>query len=113
MRKSLQKFYSRTLGDRDYTIMEAMFLGLRLPLMFSLFSLLPVVSLNTTGTRALKTAAQMRNADADDEIAWSSKVDKFDDRLGLLRRHFWKPEQDALRLYWESLVQDTSLYEFY
>ena len=110
LRKSLQKFYSRTLGDRDYTIMEAMFLGLRLPLMFSL---LPVVSLNTTGTRALKTAAQMLNAGPDEEIAWSSKVDKFDDRLGLLRRHFPRPEQDPLRLYWESLVQDTSLYEFY
>ena len=29
LRKSLQKFYSRTLGGRDYTIFEAMFLGLR------------------------------------------------------------------------------------
>jgi len=110
LRKSLQKFYSRTLGDRDYTIFEAMFLGLRLPLMFSL---LPVVSLNTTGTRALKSAAHMRGAGPDEEIAWSSKVDKFDDRLGLLRRHFPHAEQDALRLYWEGLVRDTSMYEFY
>jgi len=107
--KSLQKFYSRTLGDRDYTIFEAMFLGLRLPLMFSL---LPVVSLNTTGTRALKSSAVMSKAGPDDEIAYSSKIDRFDERLGLLRKQYPRPEQDALRQYWEHLVRDTSLYEF-
>ena len=36
LQKSLRKFYTRTLGGRDYTIFEAIFLGLRLPLMLSL-----------------------------------------------------------------------------
>jgi len=110
LRKSLQKLYTRTLGGRDYTIFEAMFLGLRLPLMLSL---MPVVSLNTTGTRALKTVAQMQNAGPDAEISWRSKVDKFDERLCLLRRQFPRPEQDPLRLHWEGLIRDTSLQEFY
>lgn len=108
LRKSLQKFYSRTLGGRDYTIFEAMFLGLRLPMMLSL---MPVVSLNTSGTRALKTAAQMLHAGPDEEIAWHSKVDKFDDRLGMIRRQFKDPRSDAVRSVWEAMVRDTSMYE--
>jgi len=110
LQKSLRKFYTRTLGGRDYTIFEAIFLGLRLPLMLSL---MPVVSLNTTGARKLKSQWQMRDAGPDDEIAWQSKIDKFDRRLELLRKQFPKPEQDALRVYWEGMLRATSLYEFY
>ena len=36
LRASLQKFYARTLGERDYTIFEARFLGLRLPMVFNM-----------------------------------------------------------------------------
>ena len=52
LKKSLQKFYSRTLGDRDYTIFEVMFLGLRLPLVNGL---MPMDCLNTSGARVLKS----------------------------------------------------------
>ena len=110
LRKSLQKFYSRTLGDRDYTIFEAMFLGLRLPLVNSL---VPIDSLNTSGTRALKSAKQLQGAGTDAEISWPSKVDKFDDRLGALRRQFPTEQQDETRQRFEGWVRDVSLYEFY
>ena len=34
LRKTLQKVFSKTVGDRDYGIFEAVHLGLRLPLIF-------------------------------------------------------------------------------
>ena len=110
LQKSLQKFYSRTLGDRDYTIFEAMYLGLRLPLVNSL---VPMDTLNTSGTRALKSANHLRDAGPDAEISWHSKVDKFDDRLGALRRQFPKAQHDEVRKRYEDWVRNVSLYEFY
>ena len=52
LRRSFQKCFARTLGERDYGIFEATHLGLGLPLVLEL---LPVVSLNTSGARAFKT----------------------------------------------------------
>ena len=49
--RSLQKFYSRMLGERDYSLFEAVHVGLGLPLMYSM---MPVVSLSTLGARAMK-----------------------------------------------------------
>ena len=40
--RSLQKFYSRMLGERDYSLFEAVHIGLGLPLMYNA---MPVVSL--------------------------------------------------------------------
>ncbi len=51
MHKSLQKFCANSLGERDYTIFEAVHVGLGLPLVLSM---LPVFSVNTLGTRRLK-----------------------------------------------------------
>ena len=81
--KALQKFYSRMLGERDYSLFEAVHVGLGLPLVHSL---LPVVSLNTSGGRAVKTAQQLAQCGPDDAVEWSSKIDHFDNRLQLVRR---------------------------
>ena len=45
LRKSLQKLFAKTLGDRDYGVFEAVHTGLRLPLVFSLAA---CVSLSTS-----------------------------------------------------------------
>ena len=77
LRRSLQKFYARTVGERDYTIFEAVQLGLSLPMMIPC---MPVVGLNTLGTRSMKTSAQLRGADEEEPATWDGKVDKFDRR---------------------------------
>ena len=71
LRRSLQRFYARTLGERDYGIFEAVHLGLRLPLVLPLA---PVVSLNTLGSRRVKTPAELRDAGPDAPMHWDSKV---------------------------------------
>ena len=73
MRRSLQKFYARSLGERSYGVMEAVHLGLGLPLIVPMMDVMP---LNTWGTRALKTAQQLAQDDAEDPLlTWDSKVD--------------------------------------
>ncbi len=53
-RKALQKFYAKSIGERDFSMFEAVHLGLRLP---TVFPVMLVVSLNTRGSRRMKTAA--------------------------------------------------------
>ncbi len=67
LRKSLQKVFAKTLGDRDFGIFEAGHLGLRLPLVFSLVECL---SLNTTGTRALRPRNAVVHAGDDAPVVW-------------------------------------------
>ena len=84
LRKALQKFYSKSVGDRDYSLFEAMRLGLNLP---SVIPLMPVVSLNSLGGRRFKTRGEMLRETGDDAlVAWESKLDKFDRRLELVRK---------------------------
>ncbi len=52
LRRSIQKFFARTMGERDFHAFEAVQLGLQLPLVMPL---MPVVSLNTAGSRPLKS----------------------------------------------------------
>ena len=77
LRKSLQKVFSKTIGDRDYGIFEAVHLGLCLPLVLSLMD---VISLNTSGARVLRSRALLRDAGDDAPLTWDSKIDKFDER---------------------------------
>ena len=106
LRRSLQKFYARTLGERDFGIFEAVHLGLRLPLVFPL---LETVTLNTTGARAAKTNAQLRDAGDDEPVTHESKVDKFDKRLQVLNR---TAKGDSKALAMADELRYMSLYEF-
>ena len=94
-RKSLQKFYSKSIGGRDYGVFEAVHVGLGLPLVFSL---LPVESLNTTGARAYKSGKALETAQERGlALTWDSKVDKFDKRLALVRQAWRRRPVRALR----------------
>jgi len=110
-RKALQKFYAKSIGERDFGMFEAVHLGLRLP---TVFPLMPVVSLNTLGSRRMKTAAEMERDGGGEEaaVSWESKVDKFDQRLALVRKQYAKAGADRVAAM-EAEVQDLSLYEFY
>ena len=107
LRKALQKFYSRTLGDRDFGVFEAVHLGLGLPLVLPL---LPVVSLNTFGTRAVKPAAVVREQGQDEPLTYDSRLDKFDKRLALFRG--CRNRGAGTSLLTELDFRDLSLYEF-
>ena len=85
MRSSLQKFYAKNLGGRDYCLFEAVHVGLGLPLVYPL---LPVQSLNTAGTRVLKSGKHLAGLKDGEALTWDSKVDKFDKRLALLRKSY-------------------------
>ena len=93
-RRSLQKFYSKAIGGRDYGIYEAVHIGLGLPLVFPL---LPVETLNTSGARAVKTGKALEAAQEQGlPLTWDSRVDKFDKRLALIRRGWrgdWRREE--------------------
>ena len=103
LRRSLQKFYARTLGERDFGLFEAVHLGLRLPLVIPLID---VVTVNTLGTRRFKTQAEMSGEGLDGPATWDSKVDKFDKRRALLAA-------DKRRVIKASEIEHVSLYEFY
>jgi len=78
LRRSLQKVFAKTLGERDYGMFEAVHLGLGLPLVFPLAD---VVSLNTSGARRMKQRREMqRDFGEGDVVTWDSKVDKFNER---------------------------------
>ena len=107
LKRSLQKFYARTLGGRDFGLWEAVHLGLRLPLVFPLMETVP---LNTAGARRVRTNAAMQNAGDDEPVVEYSKVDKFDKRLELLNRmSIGRSARDAL----VAELRYMSLYEFY
>ena len=111
LRRSLQKCYARTLGERDYGIFEAVHLGLRLPLVYEL---LPSVNLNTTGARAFKSNRQIEReierGVEDPEATFLSKVDLFDRRRQLL---YAENERDGEAVVDESVIADVSFFEFY
>ncbi len=109
MRRGLQKFYTRTLGGRDYGIFEAVHVGLGLPLVIPL---MPVVTLNTQGTRALKSAEHLAKVGRGGVVVWDSKLDKFDQRLSLLRQGLARSSAQE-RSEWEGFVRDVSMHEFY
>ena len=106
LRKVLNKVFSKTVGDRDYGLFEAVHVGLRLPLVFALAE---CVSLNTSGARVLRTGGAVSNVDEDAPLTWDSKLDKFDKRLELLQKAQAKNSCDID----VSEFKDVSLYEFY
>ena len=111
LRRSFQKCFARTIGERDYGIFEAAHLGLRLPLVYPL---LPMVSLNTSGARAFKTHQQLqreRERGVQDPVTtWDSKVDNFDKRRQLL--HAQKDNDPGVTITMEQ-IESVSFYEFF
>ena len=91
--RSLQKFYSRMLGERDYSLFEAVHIGLGLPLMYNA---MPVVSLSTLGSRALKTGKHLAECGPLDSVEWNSKVDEFDRRLQVVQKKSHRAERGGL-----------------
>jgi hypothetical protein len=111
LRQSLAKFYAKTLGDRDYGIFETVFLGMRLPL---IIQFMPVVSLNTRGSRNMKRPSELAGASDDAKLTWDSKVDKFDKRLSSMRRvPRARRAADDGSVVSELEIRFVSLYEFY
>ena len=106
LRRSIQKFFARTLGERDFHAYEAVHLGLQLP---QVIPLMPAVSLNTAGTRPLKAAQEMRLKGDDETVHHDSRVDRFNKRLQLVR----KQRGDGHLKVSEVEVRDLSLYEFW
>ncbi len=107
LQQSLKKVFTRTLGDRDFSLFEAVHLGLGLP---QVFDLLPVVSLNTYGTRRLKSRSALEKLGDDEDVREDSKVDKFNKRLALVRKqNIGNKRVDVT----EAELRDLSFYEFY
>ena len=106
LKRSIQKFFARTMGERDFHAFEAVQLGLQLPLVMPL---MPVVSLNTSGSRPLKSYSVLQGGGPDEPVHYDSRVDKFNKRLQFVRRQFKGEELTN----WEEEVRDVSLYEFY
>ena len=106
LRKALQQVFSKTVGDRDYGIFEAVHLGLRLPLIFSLAD---VLSLNTMGARVLRSRTLLRDADDSAPVTWDSKIDVFDERKERVLRRAGRGRSDLAL----GDVRDASLYEFW
>ena len=104
LRKSLQKVFAETLGDRDSGIFEAVHVGLRLPLVFSLAE---CVSLSTSGARVLRSQQQVREGESDAPVTLDCKLDKFDKRMGLVLKLLGATGSSRL-----GAVEHTSLYEF-
>ena len=107
LRRSIQKFFARSLGERDYHAYEAVQLGLQLPLVIPM---LPIISLNTTGSRPLKPWRELSGADREDApVHYDSRVDKFNKRLQLVRGQRQKGDLSVTL----EEVRHVSLYEFW
>ena len=106
LRRSIQKFFARCLGERDYHLYEAVPLGLQLP---QVVPLMKVVSLNTSGTRPLKSANDLKDAPDTAYVHHDSKIDKFDKRLEIVEK---QRARGDLSIAVEE-VRNVSMYEFW
>ena len=75
------KFYSRILGDRDYSLFEVMHFGLRLPGTLSSFG--PVNSISVSNWSAVKRGRALRCLKKDERATYLSKVEIFNIRAHL------------------------------
>ena len=106
LRRSIRKFFARTLGERDYHAYEAVQLGLQLPLVIPL---MPIVSLNTSGARPLKKREELKTAGDDAPTHYDSRCDKFDKRLEMVKKQRVAGYKEVS----EEEIRDVSMYEFY
>lgn len=80
-RHTIMKFYSRILGDRDYSLFEVLHFGLRLPGVLSSFSDVHKASVSNWGT--LKRSKEIKELDEYDAVTNSSALGTFNARGGL------------------------------
>ena len=85
------KFYSRILGDRDYSLFEVVHFGLRLPAVLSSFT--PVTSASVSNWASLKKTVNIATAKPSDRITYQSKLEQFSNRA-YLKRPARLPEDD-------------------
>ena len=100
------EFFARSLGERDFHAYEAVQLGLQLPLVLPM---MPIVSLNTSGSRPLKPQWMMKYLGENEPVHYDSKVDKFNKRLQLVKKQIQAGIEDVS----EAELQHVSLYEFW
>lgn len=107
LRRAIQKFFARTLGERDYHLYEAIHLGLQLPLVIPM---MPVISLNTSGASPVKPwTALIGRYKEDAPVHYDSRVAKFDKRRELVRLQLARGDESVK----PREVEHVSLYEFW
>ena len=86
-RRTIFKFYSRVIGDRDYSLFECMHFALQLPGVLSNFG--QVHSASLANWAPLKRSADVRMASEGERVTHLSKLELFNRRaLLLLPKHF-------------------------
>ena len=84
------KFYNRILGNRDYTLLEVVHHGLRLPPVISSFGEVQNASLSSW--RALKRPEQASRCAAGERITYPNKSDIFSGVNDLSSLGRWIPQ---------------------
>ena len=82
-RTAIMKFYSKALGGRDYSLLEAVHFGLRLPATISSFG--EVRSVSISDWSVVKSAEALKFAEKDDRATFRNKREIFDQRRHLAR----------------------------
>lgn len=82
-RRMIFKCYSRVLGGRDYSLLETMHYGLRLPPAVS--NVGHVKSVSVSSWSSLKHKMQIKHAEGHDRVTNYTKLESFDRRLALAR----------------------------
>ena len=75
-RRTIMKFYSKVIGDREYSVFETVHFGLRLPATLS--SLPHTVSASVSDWATLKNASERGKLKAGDRVTNLSKKEIFD-----------------------------------
>ena len=77
-RRTTMKFYSRILGDRDYSLFEVVHFGLRLPGSLSSFG--PIESVSVSQWSGIKHGQAFRHLKPGDRATWFNKLEIFNHR---------------------------------
>ena len=82
-KRTIMKFYSRILGDRDYSLFEVMHNALRLPHTLSSFGDVKRVSVSTWTT--IKSRSAIAHLSADERVITLSELEQFNFRCDYKR----------------------------
>jgi hypothetical protein len=100
-RTAIMKFYSKVLGGRDYSLLEAVHFGLRLPATISSFG--EVRSVSISDWSVVKSAEALKYAKRDERATFKNKREIFDQR-----RHLARPNTVS-----EDDLKNLSMYAFW